>query len=102
MNNRLTILAVALAGALASTAAQAESARKSGVGAHIAHQGNQALRVLQQQADTSVQHAAEAGLEHNLERIQVSQSREATVGGGGPVAPKEVASARYTIHSTCP
>lgn len=102
MNNRLTLLAVALAGALASTAAQAELARSSGVGAHIAHQGNQALRVLQREAGVSVQRAADAGLDRNLERIQVAQSREAAVGGGGPVAPKDVSGSRYTIHSTCP
>lgn len=102
MNNRLTILAVAMAGALASTAVQAEPVRSSGVGVHIAHQGNQALRVLQREVDVSVQQAADKGLDQNLERIQVAQSREAAVGGGGPVAPKEVSVARHSLHSTCP
>lgn len=102
MKIRLPIVAIALAGGLASTAAQAEPVRSSGVGAHIAHQGNQALRVLQREVGASVQQAAETGLDQNLERIQVAQSREAAVGGGGPVAPKDVSGSRYTIHSTCP
>lgn len=102
MNKQITTLGIALASALFSAGAQADPARISGVGSHIAHQGNQALLLVQGEAERSVQQAATEGLDGNLDRIQVAQGREAAVGGGGPVAPKDVTGSRYTIHSTCP
>lgn len=100
-NKSVTILA-ALVGGLFSAAAAAESPRVTGVGAHIADQGNRALIEVRQQTIVAVKTSADKGLSGNLERVHVGQSREISVGGGGPVAPKDVSGSRYTIDSTCP
>ena len=97
---RATALAVMVFGA-AGVSSAAEIDRNTGVGDHIAFQGNQALMALQLQAVRQVAATAEQGLHRGLVGVRISRSVQIS-SGGGAVTPRESAGASYSHFTACP
>ena len=97
---RATAFAV-MSFAAAGVAGAADVDRNTGVGDHIAFQGNQALMALQLQAVRQVAATAEQGLHRGLVGVRISRSVQIS-SGGGAVTPRETAGASYSHYSACP
>ena len=97
---RATALAVMVFGA-AGVSSAAEIDRNTGVGDHIAFQGNQALMALQLQAVRQVAATAEQGLHRGLDGVRISRSVQIS-SGGGAVTPRESGGASYSHFTACP